>query len=93
VAITEAKQSWAMPRWFMPIFGGITLLGLIGIGDGSLDGLVDVAAHISGFFCGLLLGLAGGAFQKVFVYLETKRFWVGLLSLALVGGAWAVRVW
>lgn len=93
VSITEAKQSWAMPRWFMPIFGGVTLLGLIGIGDGSLDGLVDVAAHISGFFCGLLLGSVGAAYQRVFVYLETKQSWVWLLSLILVGGAWAIRVW
>lgn len=93
VAITEAKQTWSMPRWFMPIFGGITLLGLIGIGDGALDGLVDVAAHISGFLCGLLMGVICAALQRVFVYLETKRIWVGLLSLALVGGAWGMSVW
>jgi len=93
VAMTEAKQTWSMPRWFMPIFGGITLLGLIGIGDGALDGIVDVAAHISGFLCGLLMGLVGAIFQRAFVYLETQRYWVGLLSLGAVGAAWALRFW
>lgn len=92
IALTEAKKTWSMPRWFMPVFGGITLLGLVGIGDGSLNGIVDVAAHISGFLCGLMIGFGGAIFQRVFVYLETKRFWVGLLSLALVGAAWGLRM-
>jgi len=92
VALAEGKSTWAVPRWFVPIFGGITLLGLIGIGDGALDGIVDVAAHISGFLCGLIIGVAGAAFQKTFIYLETKRFWVGCLSFALVAGAWAMRM-
>ncbi|MGZ0653970.1 rhomboid family intramembrane serine protease [Coraliomargarita sp. W4R53] len=93
VAISETKESWLMPRWFMPVFGGITLLGLTGIGDGSLHGVVDVAAHISGFLCGLLFGFVGAIFQRIFVSLENQRTWVGLLSLVLVSGAWALRVW
>ncbi len=93
VAVTEAKQAWSVPRWFLPTFGGVTLLGLIGVGDGALDGLVDVAAHISGFLCGMLLGLFGAIFQRAFVYLEARRFWMGALSLVLVGVAWVLRVW
>lgn len=92
VALSEAKETWLMPRWFVPVFGGITLLGLTGIGDGSLRGTVDVAAHISGFLCGLFLGLLGAVFQRVFVYFDRKRFWLGLLSLVLVGASWAIRV-
>jgi membrane associated rhomboid family serine protease len=88
IAVTEAKQAWSVPRWFLPLFGGVTLLGLIGVGDG----LVDVAAHISGFLCGMLLGFCGAIFQRAFVYLETKRFWIGVLTIALVAGAWAMRV-
>lgn len=90
VALSEARQSWMMPPWFIPVFGGVTLLGLVGIGDGSLNGIVDVAAHISGFFCGSLLGLAGAIFQPVFVDWERHRNWIGALSLGIVGLAWAL---
>lgn len=92
MALTEGKQTWAVPRWFMPVFGGVTLLGLIGIGDGALDGLVDVAAHISGFLCGGLLGFVGAIFQRVFVAWDKHHFWIGSISLALIGLAWASRV-
>lgn len=90
VALKEARQTWSMPPWFIPVFGGVTLLGLVGIGDGSLNGIVDVAAHISGFFCGFLLGLMGALFQAVFVAWERHRIWIGALSLGIVGLAWAV---
>tara|TARA_B100000614_G_scaffold46555_1_gene39639 strand:- start:39 stop:728 length:690 start_codon:yes stop_codon:yes gene_type:complete len=92
VALTEAQESWLMPRWFIPVFGGITLLGLTGIGDGSLHGIVDVAAHISGFMCGMLLGFLGAIFQRAFAVLERARVWVGLLTMALVAIAWGLRV-
>mgnify|MGYP000235774194 CR=1 FL=1 len=92
VALTEAQESWLMPRWFVPVFGGITLLGLTGIGDGSLHGIVDVAAHISGFMCGLLLGFFGAIFQRAFAVLERARVWVGLLTMALLAIAWGLRV-
>lgn len=90
MALTEGKQTWSVPRWFIPVFGGVTLLGLIGIGDGALDGIVDVAAHISGFFCGTVLGFVGAIFQRVFVAWEKHRFWIGSLTLALVALAWAM---
>jgi len=92
VALTESSQSWSVPRWFVPVFGGITLLGLIGIGDGSIDGMVDVAAHISGFLCGVLLGVLGAVFQSAFVYLERQRYWLGAASLVLITVAWGIRV-
>jgi membrane associated rhomboid family serine protease len=88
LALTEGEHAWAMPRWLMPIFGGLTLLGLIGVGDG----LVDVAAHISGFLCGIALGVFGALFQRVFVSWQIQRLWIGLVSLALVALAWASRL-
>jgi membrane associated rhomboid family serine protease len=92
MAISASNESWLMPRWLMPIFGGITLLGLTGVGDGTLHGVVDVAAHISGFICGLLIGFLCAIFQAVFVRLDKQRFWIGLFSLSLLAGAWALRV-
>lgn len=88
MALAEAKQTWSVPRWFMPVFGGVTLLGLIGVGDGL--GLVDVAAHISGFLCGTLFGLVGAIFQRVFVAWDKHRLWIGSVTLALVALAWAM---
>lgn len=92
MALTEVKQAWSVPRWFMPVFGGITLLGLIGVGDGALDGMVDVAAHISGFLCGGLFGFAGAIFQPVFVAWDKHRLWIGALTFGLIGLAWASRI-
>ncbi len=87
-ALSEPEQRWTLPRWLVPVFGGLTLLGLIGVGDG----LVDVAAHISGFFCGLLMGGVGANFQQVFVRLERAGYWLGGGTLLLVGGAWILAL-
>jgi len=90
VAIAEPKQTWSLPRWSMPVFGGVTLLGLIGMGDGL--GLVDVGAHISGFLCGSLLGCLGAVFQGVFVAANRYRFWIGTLVWTLLALAWATQI-
>ncbi len=84
VALTEGGERRTMPRWLVPIFGGLTLLGLIGVGDG----LVDVAAHISGFICGTLIGLLGAIFQRGFLRLQSYHIWVAGISLLAVGLAW-----
>jgi len=47
------QGSMALPVWFLPLFAGLTLLGMLGIGDAN----TDVAAHISGFLVGGILGL------------------------------------
>ena len=90
VSLSEAKQAWSVPPWFMPVFGGVTLLGLIGVGDGL--GLVDVSAHISGFLCGMLLGMIGAIFQHVFVHWQKQSVWIATFSVSLVALAWAL-VW
>lgn len=88
VALAEPLQRRALPRWMVPIFGGLTLLGLIGVGDGLVDGLVDVAAHISGFMCGVVLGMIGALFQPLFVKIQRLCIWVALLTGCLVAMAW-----
>jgi len=88
MALTEGEPMWSMPRWLMPIFGGLTLLGLIGVGDG----LVDVAAHISGFLCGGLIGLFGAIFQPRFAQVEKNRVWIGFLPPMFVMVAWWLAI-
>lgn len=83
-ALTEPQQRWALPRWLVPVFGGLTLLGLIGVGDGP----VDVAAHISGFACGLVMGLIGAFYQSVFERLHRLSWWVVTALFGLIGIAW-----
>jgi membrane associated rhomboid family serine protease len=88
VALAEPLQRRAMPRWMVPIFGGLTLLGLIGVGDGLVDGLVDVAAHISGFICGVVLGIIGALFQPLFVRIQSVRSGVAVLTGCIIATAW-----
>lgn len=88
VALAEAKQAWSVPKWFLPVLGGTTLLGLTGVGDG----LVDVAAHISGFVCGLVFGFVGAIAQGAFVFLQRWKWAVGAASLCIVAGAWLFRL-
>jgi rhomboid protease GluP len=77
------------PRWLIPLFAGLTLLGLLGVGDGVR---IDVAAHISGFACGVGLGLLAAVYQRFFVRLEPYAFWLGCGGILLVAGAWAMAV-
>jgi membrane associated rhomboid family serine protease len=91
IAMMQPAERWTMPRWLLPAFGGLTLLGLLGIGDG-LNGQIDVAAHFSGFLCGGGLGFLCAARQAAFVRMDRFGRWVGLLALALVGVAWVLAL-
>jgi rhomboid protease GluP len=83
-AVSAPDRRLSLPRWLIPLFGGLTLLGLFGVGDGN----VDVAAHISGFLCGVVFGALGACVQRWFIPLQRWRMVLGGLSLALVGWAW-----
>ena len=87
VALMQPVERWTMPRWLMPAFGGLTLLGLLGIGDG-LDARIDVAAHLSGFAVGGMVGFICAMRQTVFVRAAKYAKWLGLAALALLGAAW-----
>ena len=90
VTMAEPRQSWSLPPWSLPVFGGVTLLGLIGMGDGI--GLIDVGAHISGFLCGAALGFVAAIFQNVFVQWNRYRNWIGGGVLLAIGLAWAIQL-
>ena len=83
-AVSAPDRRLTLPRWLVPLFGGLTLLGLFGVGEGN----VDVAAHISGFLCGVVFGALGACVQRWFVWLQRWAPLVGGLALFLIGGAW-----
>lgn len=70
-------------RSFAPMFAAIALVAFTGIGDAN----TDVAAHLFGFGCGLVLGFASASLP--FAWLNRKTQWVaGATALGIVVGAW-----
>lgn len=70
-------------RSFAPVFAAICLVAFTGIGDGN----TDVAAHLFGFGCGLILGLASAGLP--FSWLNGRTQWAaGSGALGLVILAW-----
>lgn len=72
------KTAW------LPLAGGLALLGMLGSGDVS----VDIMAHLFGFFCGILLGVAYG-----WKFLRPPAEIFQILCAALASGivVWAWR--
>jgi membrane associated rhomboid family serine protease len=90
-ALVQPKERWTMPSWLLPAFGGLTLLGLLGVGDGLTE-RIDVAAHISGFFCGAWIGLLGAFRQSLFLRLQRFRLWIGAIPVAVVALSWVIAL-
>jgi len=89
VALMQPAERWTMPRWLVPTFGGLTLLGLLGVGEG-LEGRIDVAAHISGFICGSAAGFLCATRQPFFVRVAASGRWIGVFVIVLLGLAWSM---
>jgi len=87
-ALAEPRTRLTVPRWLVPVLGGLTLLGWLGVGDYR----TDVAAHICGFICGVVFGLAGAFGRKGIGRLQRIRFWVGALPLVVVAAAWVAAL-
>lgn len=83
-AVSVPDRGMALPRWLVPLLGGLTLLGLFGVGEGN----VDVAAHISGFVCGVSMGTLGASVQPWLVAVQRWALLIGGLSLLFIGAAW-----
>ncbi|MEM8867440.1 MAG: rhomboid family intramembrane serine protease [Verrucomicrobiota bacterium] len=80
----RAQRRWLFPQWMIPAFGGFTLLSLLGAGEGR----IDVGAHISGFGCGLILGLLA-AWRYVWLEgLGRFRLLIAGLPIVLLVVAW-----
>lgn len=52
--LLQHRRSLPWRRIIAPVLAGTIILGWMG--GGSIDGTVDVAAHVAGFCCGLLIG-------------------------------------
>ena len=76
-------RGWDWRRRFAPVFGGIAMLAYTGFGGGN----TDVVAHVTGFGCGLALGIAAGGFDPR-VLGRAGQALCGALALAVVAGAW-----
>lgn len=74
-------------RSFAPVFAAICLVAFTGIGDAN----TDVAAHLFGFGCGLLLGFASASLPFSFLN-RTNQWLAGGAALALVVTAWWVAL-
>jgi membrane associated rhomboid family serine protease len=76
-------HSWAH-RWG-PIVAGIMLLALIGSGGEN----TDVLAHLTGFFCGALLGVVYARLPTATFYNRALQGTAAAAGLAIIAGAWA----
>jgi rhomboid protease GluP len=87
-ALSAPDERLLLPRWLLPLFAGLTLLGLLGLGDEH----VDVAAHLSGFLCGLVLGTLAAGFQRLYLHLQGAAWALAGVSGAIVVVAWCVAL-
>ncbi|HTE39496.1 MAG TPA: rhomboid family intramembrane serine protease [Steroidobacteraceae bacterium] len=75
-------HSWAH-RWG-PIVAGIMLLALIGAGGAN----TDVLAHLTGFFCGALLGVFYARLTPTVFDQRALQAVGATVGIAIVAGAW-----
>ncbi len=73
-----------------PIVGGIALLAYTGTGDAN----TDIGAHLTGFICGFLAGMAT-TYVYAYVPQQNVQRATGILAIAIVIFAWffALRLW
>lgn len=76
-----------LTRW-APLVGGAVLLGYLGTGGGR----TDVAAHVAGFLCGVLLGALYGKLGERMLFAARGQFLLGVGALAVLAIAWALAL-
>jgi len=75
-------HTWAH-RW-APLIAGIMLLALIGSGGEN----TDVLAHLTGFFCGVILGVAFARVRVAWFRNVLLQTTASGIALGLIAGAW-----
>ncbi|MGB0412821.1 MAG: rhomboid family intramembrane serine protease [Coraliomargarita sp.] len=90
LALFDPRRSLSLPQWLLPMLGGLTLLGLLGMGEGP----IDILAHVCGFGFGLFFGLAGACLK--WPEEDGKSLllqWSGWLVPLGVALCWACALW
>ncbi len=80
-------QASRLARW-SPLVGGTVLLVYLGTGGVR----TDVAAHVTGFLSGLLLGALYGKLAERVVLAAGAQFLLGMGALAVLALAWALAL-
>lgn len=80
-------QERLLRRW-SPLIGGILLLAFIGVGGER----TDVAAHVTGFLAGLVIGWLGCRLPARWLASCRVQQWAGLAAIALVALAWMLAL-
>ncbi len=76
-----------LKRW-SPLIGGLLLLAFTGVGGER----TDVAAHLTGFLAGLLIGWVGCGLPDHRLASRTVQKWAGLATLVIVISAWSIAL-
>ena len=76
-----------LARW-APLVGGVVLLGYLGTGGER----TDVAAHVTGFISGGLLGALYAKLGRRWVFTAKSQFFLGMGALAVLALAWALAL-
>ena len=90
LALLDPRRSLSLPQWLLPVLGGLTLLGLFGMGEGP----IDVLAHVCGFGVGFAIGLAGawrGLPETRSALLPSQ--WAGWLVPLTLAFSWCYALW
>ncbi len=80
-------QASRLKRW-APLVGGVVLLSYLGTGGVR----TDVAAHVTGFLSGVLLGALYGHLGNRVVLAAGAQFVLGVGALAILALAWALAL-
>ena len=76
-----------LKRW-SPLIGGVILLGFIGVGGER----TDVAAHLTGFLAGLLIGWAGCRLPSRWLANPRTQAMAGVVAVTILVAAWVVGI-
>jgi membrane associated rhomboid family serine protease len=80
-------QASKLARW-APLVGGVVLLSYLGTGGAR----TDVAAHVTGFLSGVLLGALYGKLGDRVMLAARAQFLLGMGALAVLALAWALAL-
>lgn len=85
---THGRWAAGWARRWAPMVGAVVLLTYLGTGDAR----TDIVAHLTGFLCGCVIGLALSWRPAGWLYSGSAGGLLGLAALAAVAGSWWVAL-